>query len=1071
MCVFNSKIIKAMNGTNFFPTEIPADSISETWRSSTGFSQKGSILSQAGTDVHGHSGQPLAKQPIYFSNAQTLASPTPKEALAQKSPYNSLIPSAAKPQCRSGSMKSVNSPSKRARVHFQDGSVPPNLAHQTIQPSSFNPSLDKNSVMSRDSTAQQFFTGVPAHLQRASAPTVNPANQVQFPHNAVPIRDIPQFPGASSQKSLVAHLSPSKQFFASSTGFQSATAGYTNPKLVNYKVPHNVYQQMNTVNVPQQVSRTSIGVSPAPTVIRTSSKVNIDAVSINASCGAANFYAQSYSMTAQQQTAHIPTSPGRCLQPNPSATCRNTKVVERSTSMHFRESKVFRPTLTSVKSPVSTPIMAEKAIITEKFIDKPIDVIIERPVPVFREVKVPVNVLVENHIDKVIKRDVITEVVVEKPVDKFVEVIVDKVVEVPYEKVIDVPVYTQKVVEVPRQLVVDKLVDKVIENHIYTDKVIEIDEEEFARLPPGGVSSPHGRMFEREISRHLAGSSPTLPGPCSPSPSVGFLPPSACSPPPAPYFMAQGNPHAAHRSPQPNGLNFVGSSKLIHSLKSSQLANCGSNALPVSRLAPGNACSLSNAELDSSRPRHIPVQESSHVSVVQRAQRFDQQPRFGSHSSLAKTAQNTLFAHHLPDTFRTQAAPFVNVYQSQSSATTSGATAFVNSTLPRNNNIVLHQPQPFSSTEQHGWHTAEKSGEYGDSVRKMRFEEVRRPAAEQAFSSYYDRSFTSGIATVPEGGTTNQLPFSVDSVQQVALNPFLHFKQGDNCVPPALGPPQVSGCAETAFQAGTAQRGEALRYDHLTTYSPVNTVIPFQNGETLQTSKSYSNYKNGFSASHNVYAQGISVQKEPTNSALRISNAEFVSKFSHNKITAEIAQTAHSHVRQLSNHFDQEQTAHHDMHITQFNAHDIPHRTECAPVQRHVELEEIIEKPVYREKLIEKPIFIEKIIEKEVIVPVERIIPIEVEKVIEVPIDIIIDNPIIQNRIVEKEKIIERRVSNRAYSPKLSLNASLMNESIKLDSKIQQIKSELTVLRSSIQNKRQMVGSFQPHMVAKENQL
>ena len=44
-----------------------------------------------------------------------------------------------------------------------------------------------------------------------------------------------------------------------------------------------------------------------------------------------------------------------------------------------------------------------------------------------------------------------------------------------------------------------------------------------------------------------------------------------------------------------------------------------------------------------------------------------------------------------------------------------------------------------------------------------------------------------------------------------------------------------------------------------------------------------------------------------------------------------------------------------------------------------VPVEQIIERPVYVENIIEKPVYIEKIIEREVEVPIEKIIEIPVE--------------------------------------------------------------------------------------------
>ena len=44
----------------------------------------------------------------------------------------------------------------------------------------------------------------------------------------------------------------------------------------------------------------------------------------------------------------------------------------------------------------------EQAVINERFVDKQIEVIIERPVPVYREVEVPVDIIIERPIEKLV---------------------------------------------------------------------------------------------------------------------------------------------------------------------------------------------------------------------------------------------------------------------------------------------------------------------------------------------------------------------------------------------------------------------------------------------------------------------------------------------------------------------------------------------------------------------------------------------------------------------------------------------------------------------------------------------
>jgi len=84
------------------------------------------------------------------------------------------------------------------------------------------------------------------------------------------------------------------------------------------------------------------------------------------------------------------------------------------------------------------------------------------------------------------------------------------------------------------------------------------------------------------------------------------------------------------------------------------------------------------------------------------------------------------------------------------------------------------------------------------------------------------------------------------------------------------------------------------------------------------------------------------------------------------------------------------------------------------PYEKIVEVpvEKIVERPIYIEKLVEKPIYIEKIVEVEYEVIVEKRVEIPVERIVEVPVEVTVEMPITVERIVEKpiyiEKIVER---------------------------------------------------------------
>lgn len=45
---------------------------------------------------------------------------------------------------------------------------------------------------------------------------------------------------------------------------------------------------------------------------------------------------------------------------------------------------------------------SEQAVINEKFVEREIEILIEKPIPVYREVEVPVDVIIERPIEKLV---------------------------------------------------------------------------------------------------------------------------------------------------------------------------------------------------------------------------------------------------------------------------------------------------------------------------------------------------------------------------------------------------------------------------------------------------------------------------------------------------------------------------------------------------------------------------------------------------------------------------------------------------------------------------------------------
>lgn len=62
----------------------------------------------------------------------------------------------------------------------------------------------------------------------------------------------------------------------------------------------------------------------------------------------------------------------------------------------------MRPSVNQHRTNVNVNVRAEKAVINERIVEKPIEVIVEKPVPVYKEVEVPYDVIVEKPIEKII---------------------------------------------------------------------------------------------------------------------------------------------------------------------------------------------------------------------------------------------------------------------------------------------------------------------------------------------------------------------------------------------------------------------------------------------------------------------------------------------------------------------------------------------------------------------------------------------------------------------------------------------------------------------------------------------
>jgi hypothetical protein len=98
----------------------------------------------------------------------------------------------------------------------------------------------------------------------------------------------------------------------------------------------------------------------------------------------------------------------------------------------------------------------DEPIIQEVIVEKEVEVIVEKRVPVERYVDVEYEVIVEKPIEKIIEKEIEIEKIMEREVQKIVEVPIEKIIEIPVERVIEKPVEILKHVEVPYERVVER---------------------------------------------------------------------------------------------------------------------------------------------------------------------------------------------------------------------------------------------------------------------------------------------------------------------------------------------------------------------------------------------------------------------------------------------------------------------------------------------------------------------------------------------------------------------------------------------------------------------------------------
>lgn len=109
----------------------------------------------------------------------------------------------------------------------------------------------------------------------------------------------------------------------------------------------------------------------------------------------------------------------------------------------------------------------DEPIVQERIVEKQIEVIVEKRIPVERYVDVEYDVYVERPIEKIIEKEIEIEKIMERRIQKIVEVPIERYVDIPIERIVEHAVEYERRVNVPYERIVERRVEDLIENIVY----------------------------------------------------------------------------------------------------------------------------------------------------------------------------------------------------------------------------------------------------------------------------------------------------------------------------------------------------------------------------------------------------------------------------------------------------------------------------------------------------------------------------------------------------------------------------------------------------------------------------
>lgn len=133
-------------------------------------------------------------------------------------------------------------------------------------------------------------------------------------------------------------------------------------------------------------------------------------------------------------------------------------------------------------------LVNEEGVVRTQVTDKTFDVIVERPVVREIIVEKPYDVIVERPVENRIEREIITEQYIDNPIERIIENQVERIIQKPVERIIERPVISERIVE--------KKIENIIERHVDVIREVQVP---FTRTVERSINRTIVKPYRKEI--------------------------------------------------------------------------------------------------------------------------------------------------------------------------------------------------------------------------------------------------------------------------------------------------------------------------------------------------------------------------------------------------------------------------------------------------------------------------------------------------------------------------------------------------------------------------------------------